>query len=892
MTDLRVDPEILLNRITEEQENKKKGKLKIFFGYAAGVGKTYAMLQAAQDVKKQGVDIVAGYVEPHARPQTEALLDGLEIIPLLGMPYKNIILKEFDLDGALKRNPALILVDELAHTNAPGCRHSKRYQDVNELLHAGIDVYTTVNVQHIESLNDLVASITGVIVQERIPDSVFDESYQVELVDAEPEELITRLHDGKIYRSQQAAKAVENFFTVQNLVALREIALRRMADRVNKLAEKTKQPGSYYTEEHILVCLSSSPANAKIIRTAARMANAFRGKFSALFVETSTFSDMLPEDKKRLHGHVRLAEQLGAKIETVYSDDVSFQIVEYARLCGISKIVLGRSNTKKHFLFGKAALTDRLIELAPNLDIYIIPEKKTPLYEKRSTTHFWDIKPVDMGKALLLLLGATIIGFLFDSLHFSESNIITVYILGVLLTAVVTTGRLCSMASSFLSVLVFNFFFTDPRFSFEAYDPGQPVTFLIMFLAAFITGSLTTKIKRQAQQSAVAAYRTKLLLETNQLLQNQSNYMNILKTTAQQLEKLLDRTIVYYPANGELLGAPTVLAADRELTTVSYVTVNEQAVAQWVYKNNKRAGAGTDTLGNVACLYLAIGGTHDVYGVIGIARKEDTSGENDLIMAVLSECALAMEKEQSNRQREEAALLAKNEQLRANLLRSISHDLRTPLTSISGNADMLLHSESLLSENKKKQIYADIYDDSQWLVTLVENLLSITHIDEGTVRLKREPNLIEEAITEALQHVNRKKTEHQIIVIPSEQVLVAKMDIRLIIQVLINIINNAISYTPAGSVITIETYEKNGQITVEIADTGQGIPLEKRPYVFNMFYTADEGGADSRRGLGLGLALCKAIIQAHNGEITVAANNPHGAIFRFTLPAEEVILHE
>ncbi|MEG1887846.1 MAG: DUF4118 domain-containing protein, partial [Oscillospiraceae bacterium] len=515
MDDMRINPDTLLKKIKSETAAEKSGRLKIFFGYAAGVGKTYAMLKAAHAAQKHGIDVVVGYIEPHTRPQTIALLNGLECIETKVVSHGGINIKEFDLDATVKRNPKLVLVDELAHTNADGSRHTKRYQDVDELLKAGIDVYTTVNVQHIESLNDMVASITGVMVRERMPDHVFDNADQVELVDIEPEELIERLNDGKIYKEKQAKRALVNFFSVENLIALREIALRRCADRINKMSEKVRitQNSNYYTDEHILVCLSSSPTNPKIIRTAARMASAFKGRFTALFVETPDFPFMTEEDKNRLRVNMRLAEQLGATIETVYGDDIAVQISEFARFAGISKIVLGRNNAKRRSVFSKASLTEKLTQSAPNLDIYIIPNNSASIFKaKRAQKKYVHFNLLDFLKSALLLIVATLIGYVFYNLGFSEANIITVYILGVLITSLITTERLYSIISSVLSVLIFNFFFTDPRFTLNAYDSGYPITFLIMFVSAFITSGLAVKIKQHAKQSAETAYRTKILL--------------------------------------------------------------------------------------------------------------------------------------------------------------------------------------------------------------------------------------------------------------------------------------------------------------------------------------------------------------------------------------------
>lgn len=897
MEDLRANPDELLHRIQQDTRPENRGHLKIFFGYAAGVGKTYAMLKAAHAATMRGVDVVAGYVEPHTRPETTALLEGLELLPPLPIVHKGIALYEFDLDGAIQRHPQLILVDELAHTNAEGCRHSKRYQDVEELLRAGIDVYTTVNVQHIESLNDMVASITGITVRERVPDHLFDEADQVELVDIEPEELIERLNNGKIYKEAQAHLALKNFFNLENLTALREIALRRCADRINKMSEKVKsvRGSDYFTDEHILICLSSSPTNAKIIRTAARMADAFKGKLTALFVETAEFAAMDEQNKNRLRSNIRLAQQLGATIETVFGDDIAFQIAEFARLSGVSKIVMGRSSARRKF-FGKPSLTERLTYAAPNLDIYIIPDKAAPVYRpKRARNKKIPFSASDLLKSLLILLACTGIGFLFDWLGFSEANIITIYILGVLITAVITTGQIYSLASSLISVLVFNFFFTDPRFTFNAYDSGYPITFFIMFVAAFLSSSLATKIKRHARQSAETAFRTKILFDTNQLMQKSHSQEEIVSITARQLVKLLKKDIVFYLAKGEKLLPPAFFPAAENASADAYTISNEQAVAAWVHKNNKRAGATTDTLGNARCLYLAVRVSDAVYGVVGIGMKGTPpldSFENSIVLSILGECALALENDRALREREASAILAKNEQLRANLLRSISHDLRTPLTSISGNAGVLLANDGALSPEKRKQLYSDIYDDSLWLINLVENLLSVTRIEDGTMHLKRTTELMDEVIDEALHHLSRQSAEHQISVRKSEKFLLAKMDARLIMQVIINIVDNAIKYTPKGSSIIISDYQQNGKITVEIADNGPGIPDEDKARIFDMFYTAKAQVADSRRSLGLGLALCKSIIHAHGGEISVSDHYPCGTIFRFTLPAEEVTLHE
>ena len=884
-----------------KSDEKKRGLLKIYFGYAAGVGKTCAMLKDAHEMKSNGIDVVAGYIEPHARPETAALLVGLETLPFLQISYKNVAIKEFDLDGALRRKPELILVDELAHTNAEGCRHAKRYQDVEELLRAGIDVYTTINVQHIESLNDVVASITGITVRERIPDSVFDSANQIEVVDIEPDELIERLNRGKVYREEQAHRALTHFFTKEKLIALREIALRRTADQVNRIAAQHYEPsgGGSYSNEHILVCLSSAPSNTKVIRTAARMADAFHGTLTALFVQTPETDELESPNLAQLRDHLRLAEQLGAQIATVYGEDVPGQIAEYAKVSRVSKIVIGRSNHRKG-LGVKRNFVDKLSTFAPNLDIYIIPDAQ-PSYHPKDVRI---VKPAgislaDTSKTLGILLLCTLISLVFEYLlNFSEANIITIYILGGLLNAMVTKGRIYSVISSVLGVIAFNFFFTSPRFSLEAAAPGYPVTFAVMLTASLIISTLTKRVKEQARQAAQKAYHTELLLSTNRKLQQATGETEILSETAQLLVKLLGRTVIFYSAfvQKDTLSDPLVFSKEEgDIDPQIYLREEERAVAEWVHKNNKRAGATTNTLSAAKCLYLAVRGKDRVFAVAGIVMDQGgplEAFEKNLMVAMLGECGLALEKEWLNEIQKQTSMQIQQEQLRANLLRAISHDLRTPLTSISGNAGILMGNSQVLSEDQKRALYTDIYDDSMWLINLVENLLSITRLDNGTLSLNLQPELLDEVIAEALLHVNRKSVEHHIETVLEDEFLMAKMDSRLIVQVMINIVDNAIKYTKPGSHIKILARKDGPFIQVEIADDGPGLSNEAKAKLFDMFYSANNARGDGRRGLGLGLSLCKSIIHAHGGRIYVRDNTPQGSVFCFTLQAEEVNLHE
>ena len=872
-----------------EDMAEKQGKLTIFASYFSGAGKSCAMLKAAQKAKAAGVDVVIGSSPSEQWPDTRQLAAAFERVPGKTAAPNGRTDEEMDLDACLKRRPQLILIDELSHRNADNSRHRKRYQDIEELLKAGVDVYTTLDIQHIESIQDSVLSILNVPIVERIPDHVFDRAAQVEFVDIEPERLQQRL-------LQQKKGALLSGCSLSQLSALREIGLRRCADRAALYTRETYSQTGYRTHEHILVCLSSAPSNEKIIRTAARMAGAFRCGFTALFVETKEFQWITQADKERLQANIRLAQQLGASVETVYGDDVAYQIAEFSRLSGVTKIVLGRSGMPRPWL-GKASLTERLIELTPELDIHIIPDNGS---NKHFSARHWEImhmpwvSVLDLLKSTAILILATVIGFLFYHWGLTEANIITLYILGVMLVSVSTKSSICSLIASIVSVLTFNFLFTEPRFSLHAYDSGYPVTFLIMFLTSLITGSLASKLKSHAKRSAQVAWRTKLLFETDQSLQKARNQEEIISVTARQLLKIFQRDIVAYRVKQEKLMGPEVFLLDESKSTDSYTTQKEQEVARWVLTNNKRAGAGTETLSDACCTYLSVRTGKQIYGVVGIAASDKPldSFETSLLFSVLGECALALENQKNLEEKEAAAILAKNEQLRANLLRSISHDLRTPLTSISGNASNLLSNGNLFDTKTKEQMYTDIYDDAMWLINLVENLLSVSRLEEGRMNLRVSTELIDEIVSEALRHINRKSVEYHLNVQSSEEYLLVQVDARLMIQVIINIVDNAIKYTPPGSEIDIGWRKQGSFIYVSVADNGPGISDQDKPHIFDMFYSASNQIVDSRRSMGLGLALCKSIVNAHGGEITVADRLPHGSIFTFSVPAGEVELHE
>lgn len=652
--------------------------------------------------------------------------------------------------------------------------------------------------------------------------------------------------------------------------------------------------GKQYTndKEHILVCLSSAPSNVKIIQTAAAMAKAFNASFSALYVKTPSSESMTTEDSERLLANVRFAETNGASIVTVCGNDVAFQIAEYARLSGVTKIVIGRTVIGKRKFIGKPTLTEKLISLAPDVDIHIIPDSdavmakgKIRLFEKPRFVK--TLKELTISTVLLLL--STLLGYLFSSLGFTEANIVTIYMLGVLITAILTRNKICWVLSSVASVLVFNFLFTEPKFSFLAYGSGYLVTFVIMLAASLIIGGTTEKLKTRERQATQTAYRTKILFDANQLIQKASDEAEIFRVTANQLEKLLNRRVIVFNEKTQ-----KVYASQTENVGADILSPDCEKIAWQVTKNNVKEGKGTDVFPESDYTFFPISKNDKNYGAIGVFVGDKTidSFDESIVVSVIGECAIAIDGIINAKERERAAVLAKNEQLRANLLRSISHDLRTPLTSISGNASNLISNGNDIDDATKKQIYEDIYDDSLWLINLVENLLAVTRLEEGRMNINMTTELVGDVIAEALKHIRTKSEKQKIAVIQPDDLLLAKMDARLIVQVLINLLDNAIKYTPSDSQITITAKRDGETVSVSVADNGNGIEGEQKSRVFDMFYTGANKIVDCRRSIGLGLSLCKSIVNAHGGEITVTDNVPHGAIFTFTLPVGEVEIYE
>ena len=886
----RPDPDLLLKSIvTNTKENR--GKLKIFLGYAAGVGKTYAMLDEAQTLLKSGVDVVAGYVEPHTRPETLRLLDGLPSIPPVTVEYKGIHLSEFDLEAALKRKPGIILVDELAHTNAEGVRNKKRYQDVEELLIAGIDVYTTVNVQHIESLNDVVENITKISVKETIPDYVFDGAELVKLIDISPEELLQRFEEGKIYRPERASAAMQNFFTKENLRLLREMALRKVAERISYENQNEYVRTDKTVSQRFLVCIGPSPSSARCIRWTARTAEAFHAPWTVLYVEDNGSRDLSDEQKNSIRSHFDLAARLGAQIVTLSGYDISEVVAEYAKLTGITNIVIGKSRRKKSVLsLYKKDFEDQLISKLANTEIYIIPDSDNVKTYKRPVQISWRnnfyFSWKDTFKSLGLLIAATLLSLLLRGLEIGDQNIIMVYIFAVLLISRVTAGYAYGIVSSVLSVLLFNFFFVEPYYTFAAIQAGYPVTFLIMLLTAFLTSAMMVRIKTQAKLAAVREHKTEVLYEINKKLLVTRGLDNIIELTNQYIVSLYNRSVIFYPDDPQKGGRGVIKLTDKDSGSSPLPTPDEAAVAHWVFINKKRAGAGTDTLMGAAAFYMPIMSQGKVLGVLGISCADGNKFNHDnraFLRMIASLVAMALERQRLSDEQRRLTVESEKENMRSNLLRAISHDLRTPLTAISGASSALLENTNI-DRQTHDRLLTDIRDDALWLIRMVENLLSVTRINGSDTSVKKAPQAVEEVVSEAVSRVRGKYPDCNIKVKVPDELLFVPMDATLIEQVIINLIENAVKHSQKGALIELSVKKAGENAVFEVSDNGEGISENELPSLFDGYNSDKNRSADSSRGMGIGLSICKSIIKAHGGEIEAENKAEGGAAFRFSLP--------
>jgi two-component system, OmpR family, sensor histidine kinase KdpD len=901
MSEERPNPDALLAAVQREEARGHRGKLKVFFGMAAGVGKTYAMLEEARARAAEGADVLVGYAEPHIRPETEALLLGLDILPYRLAEYRGATLKEFDLDAALARKPSLVCVDELAHTNAPGSRHEKRWQDVMELLDAGVSVYATLNVQHLESVNDLVERITGVKVRETLPDAVLERADEVELVDIAPEELLERFHEGKVYRPEQAERAAKHFFTKGNLIALRELALRLTADRVDAQMQDFRRANAVRAivpaAEHILVCVGPSPLSARLVRSARRLAAGLKVPWVAVYVETPASARLSPQDRQRVDQTLRLAEQLGAKTITLRGERVAEEVLAYARAKNVTKIVVGKPQQSRwrDLLLGSAV--DDLIRHSDEIDIYVIrgpaeEAEPNPNAARPRRTRDWK----GYGSAIATTAAATAGGWLlFHGFHTPDEarkpllenvNILMLYLLGVLWVAT-RHGRGAAILASVLGVAAFDFCFVPPYLTLTVHDQQYVVTFAVMLLTALTISTLTHRVREQADAARERERRTQTLLALSRDL-----------AAARSTEEIASATVRH---TGEVLGERAILLladADRRLTVRGDsaglpvpLDPKENGVAQWVFEHDRIAGAGTATLPAVSGTYFPAKAARGPVGVLGIlptATNGSAAGirpeQRQMVEAFASQAALALERAALAEETRAAWERVEAEFLRNTLLSGVSHDLRTPLAAITGAVTVLTESGHRLTPEARSSMLATIQSEAERMERLINNLLDMTRLESGGLVLKKEWQPLQEVVGSSLHQLDRRLAGREVIIDLPPSLPLVQFDGVAVGQVLVNLIDNALEYTPPSSPIEIAARASDGEVIVEVADRGPGLPPGTERRVFDKFFRAQPSEKQGRRGIGLGLAICRGIVEAHGGKISAANRPGGGAVFRFTLP--------
>ena len=882
----RPDPDQLLEQIKAEEAQRKRGKLKIFLGYAAGVGKTYAMLEAARQRKEEGFDVAIGYIETHKRVETEAMVGELEIVSRRSMEYHGVALTEMDVDAVLERHPALVLVDELAHTNAPLSRHPKRYQDVEELLDVGIDVYTTLNIQHLESLNDVVAQITGVVVRETIPDSVIDEASEIELIDLPPDELLIRLQSGKVYIPEQAARAIQDFFRKGNLTALREMTMRRAAERVDDQMRSYMQTrsitGPWHTAERLLVCISPSPLSERLIRSTRRLADELKAEWMAIYVETPQLAVLSPEKRERIARILQQAEELGAQTSVLGSSgsvSASAQtILEFAQKNNISKIIVGKPLRPRWQDLLRGSMIDDLLRQSGDIDVYVVastdqpsvPPEENPLKIHSSWTRYlWSIVFVAIATGLGFLIGGRI----------EPTNLVMLYLLTVVVAAIYL-GRGPAILASVLGVMAFDFLFVTPYFTFAVSDTQYIITFIALFFVGIVISQLTARAREQADAAHQREAETAELYALSRDLSIARQLDGILHILIQHVEETFGRsTAILLPENGHL--------ATRLASTDLKLDENEVAVADWVYRHGDPAGRHTNTLPASLFRYLPLKTARGVVGVLGVEGPEPsgpdlTPQQRRLMEAFASQAALAIERVQFAEQARHAQLLQATEKLQTALLNSVSHDLRTPLVSITGALTSLDEQSESLDEENRKSLIVTAREEADRLNRLVGNLLSMTRIDSGAIKLHIEPGDIQDVIGTALDQLGKRIANRKVQVdVPIDFPLVP-MDFTLIVQVLVNVLDNAVKYSPEYCAIEVSAELDKDNASVTVADRGEGIPPEDLTRIFDKFYRVQR--PESISGTGLGLSISKGIVEAHNGNIQALGREGGGTIIQIELP--------
>jgi two-component system sensor histidine kinase KdpD len=890
----RPDPDALLARVKDDESRARRGRLRIFFGATAGVGKSYSMLEATRRQKADGVDVVVGYVELHGRPETEALLDGLEVLPPMRLEHRGIGLTEFDLDGALARKPALLIVDELAHSNHPGARHPKRWQDVEELLSAGIDVYTTVNVQHLESLHDVVAQITGVDVRETVPDRVFAGADEVELVDLPPDELLERLADGKVYVPEKARHAAQNFFRTGNLIALRQLALRATAERVDAAMREYRDrhaiSATWAANERMLVCVGPDPLSTRLVRSAARMAGALHAEWLAVYVETPKLVRLPQAARDRILQTLRLAAELGAETANLSGESVAATLIEFARQRNVSRVIVGKPLRPRWRDRFDVSLVDELIRQSGTIDVYVIsgePGEERPVpprIPKRSSR--WTA----YAKALAVVAAATIVCS-FMTRRFESTNIVMVYLLGTVLVAS-RFGRGPSLMAAILSVSLFDFLFVPPKYSFAVSDTQYVITFAVMLTTAFLISHLTARGKRQASVARQRERRAAELYALSRELARRRSIDEIARFLVRHvLASIEGEAAVLLPDADGKIQDPEHFCDRGEVRAASTanrypVPGNDLGIAQWAYDHRKKAGLNTDTLASASAMYLPLNALKRNIGVLGIRptdpRQLQIPEQMGLAEALINQAAVAMERVQLAEAAQESDLKVESERLRNVLLSAISHDFRTPLATIIGSASTLRDSEAELGDARRHALLDTLLHEAERMNRLVGNLLDLTRFSEGHIELRRDWVAIDELVGAVLARLSRVLESHPVSLhLPPDPPLLRGDEVMLE-QVLSNLLENAARHTPPGTAVEISADVAGDALEVAVRDHGPGFPAGEETRVFEKFHQARPESAQS--GFGLGLAICKAIVEAHGGTIRATNAPGGGAEFRFTLP--------
>ncbi|HEY8156332.1 MAG TPA: sensor histidine kinase KdpD [Myxococcota bacterium] len=878
----RPDPDVLLRRIQAEDERQTRARLKVWLGFAPGVGKTFAMLANARELQAAGGDVVVGWADTHGRYDTAALLLGLEFLPRRSIPYRDRTLEEFDLDAALARRPGVLILDELAHSNAPGSRHAKRWQDVRELLGAGIEVHTTLNVQHIESLNDVVAQITGVVVRETVPDAIVDRADEVVLVDLAPEELLLRLREGKVYLGEQKERAARGFFRRGNLLALRELALRRAAERVDVDVQAWRREHEVATTwaigEKILVCVGPAPASARLLRAGRRMAAGLRAPWVVAWVERPGTTSLSSEDRERLEAHLRLAETLGASVVRLVGERPSEAILRWAREHNATRIVLGKPTHSRWRDLLRGSLLDEIVRGSGEIDVHAIAGDEAPEAPPRRPASGASLAWREIAAAAVLVGLATGASALAERL-LALPDVAMMYLLAVMLVAI-RCGRAASIVAAALSVAAYDFFFVEPVYTFAVSDSRHLLTFGMLFAVGVVMSTLTLRIRRQERGAVEREQRTATLLALSRELGRALDEREAARAIARTLAEVFRcGAAVLRPGPGNALA---VAAGAGELP----LDAPELAVARWSFAHGEPAGAGTDTLpgSRIRCLPLRSGPR--VLGVAALAagpEKNWSHEDRDLLDAFTRQGALALERALLVEERERAALRARTEELRSTLLSTVSHDLRTPLAAITGAASALREQAAEMDAFERGELLDTVVEEAARLERLLANLLEMTRLESAGIEPKREWVPLEEIIGAVLVRLEAQLEGRSVRTELPEDLPLVAADPLLLEHLVLNLIENAVKYTPPGSPIEIRAEAREGRLHLEVADRGPGLPAGDEERVFEKFY---RGRHPHQPGAGLGLAIARAIAQLHGGSL-VGENRPGGgALLRLQLPLD------